>query len=231
MLKSFLSLVYPDVCAVCGCSLLPFERVMCLPCFINLPLTRFWLWDDNPMALSFYGRFPFERAAALFYFRPLSPYRRLLHRFKYQGRKDAGVFLSTILGRALLEAGAPWTDISHIVPVPLHPSKERKRGYNQSAVMAQTLASLMGAVCVPDLLRRVRRAKSQTTMHRWDRWLNVKNDYRFNGSCTRRPPPHSHLLLVDDVSTTGATLEACANAILSAGFCYKISVCVLAYVE
>jgi len=207
----FLELIFPRLCVVCGNKLIHSEEYICLKCMLHLPRTNFRLQQENQMEQLFYGRIPVERAYAYFEFRKGSNYQRILHQLKYRGWKEIGEFLGERFASELLQA----VDFPHpdfICPVPLHPKKERKRGYNQSDHIALGLAKQLHAPIIRDNIRRVIYTGTQTRKSRYERWKNVEGIFEvvdpdlFEGK---------HLVLVDDVVTTGATLEACAGAILS----------------
>lgn len=207
-IESLVTLVYPKLCLVCGSTLYGNEDIICTHCRHSLPLTNFHLSAGNPVEQLFWGRLPVERATALLYFDKGSNYNRLVHQLKYNGRKDAGLFLGKLLGSALNESTL--CSIDCIIPIPLHPVKLRRRGFNQSQVIAQGIAEVLGIEIHADMLNRKIFTSSQTRRKRYDRWKNVEGIFGCNYPEKIR---NKHILLVDDVITTGATMEAAGSAI------------------
>ena len=217
-LSAIADLVMPRVCVVCGASLDGEEKHICRDCFTDLPLTGFSLLERNPMADKFNAGFnsdeyePYAHAAALFYYSPESPYSRLTQVLKYDGNISAGRLLSRMLAEDL-ESSPFYADVDAIVPVPLHWTRFLKRGYNQSAVIARCLSSEMGAPCLPKLLKRTRRTRSQTTLGMEGKALNVSGAFAVDAKSAGRIPAPRHILLVDDVFTSGSTMGACRAAL------------------
>jgi ComF family protein len=202
-------LLLPDLCAGCTQPLVPGETVLCVGCAMQLPLTGFHNDMDNEAARRFAGRVAFERATAFAYFTAGGMMQHLLHGLKYSGRQAIGTALGESFGEALLHTG--WIGgVDAVVPVPLHPEKEAARGFNQSAVIAAGLAEAAGKPCFPRALLRTRATETQTHKNREERVANVAGAF-----AVREPAllAGKHLLLTDDVLTTGATLEAAATAL------------------
>ena len=227
-------LCFPRICAVCGVPLNYHEQHFCLECFADMPLTHFWTVQDNPAEKVFWGRCRIERVYSLFYY--TDNWRRPVHLLKYDGYTPLGKYLGRMLGAKLL-LHHNLSRFDYIIPVPLHWRKYLSRGYNQSEVIARGIKEGLSGrgkggapQIVPNLLRRKSFAASQTSKEREQRWNSVKDAYTINGHCKKRPPAGSHLLLVDDVLTTGATLEACASILVEQLGC-RVSIATLAYVE
>ncbi|MFZ5939091.1 MAG: ComF family protein [Bacteroidota bacterium] len=200
-----LNFFFPENCPVCG-SLLPRpEMVICLDCERGLPRTYYSRMPDNPVARVFWGRVQVEAATSLFRFEKGSRYQKLVHRLKYQGEQEIGLFLGKLLGEDL--CGTTFSSAEVIVPVPLHPDKLRIRGYNQSELISRGVSLVTGIPVDAELLKKTEHTDTQTRRSRYDRFTNVEGKFR--------PGDHAaqytgkKLLLVDDVVTTGATLEAC----------------------
>jgi len=209
-LSDFWGLFFPNTCCGCGNHLVKGERILCLTCLHDMPYTDFHLQDDNVIAKRFWGRAEVHAATALLHFQKGNKVQQLIHQLKYNERDDVGVYLGEIMGKQLKHADA-FKDVALVVPVPLHWRKKLKRGYNQSACFAQGIATEMSIETSTDLLQRARHTQTQTKKTREERWLNVKDVFALSN-----PEKHQgkHILLVDDVVTTGATLEACAQALL-----------------
>jgi len=209
MLNDFLSLIFPKVCYACGKSLYKKEDCICTHCLFHLPKTNFHLYADNPVVKLFWGRVNIFSAASFFSFTKGSRVQHLIHQFKYRGRKEIGFSIGKRYGTELKQSSL-FNGINLIVPVPLHKKKLKKRGYNQSDFFAQGLSQTIEAEN-KNLLIRTNSSETQTKKSRFARWKNVEEIFHI-------PEPEKlqgrHVLLVDDVITTGATLEACAQRIL-----------------
>jgi ComF family protein len=200
---------FPLYCPVCG-SVLHFPgEIICLSCEQKMPYTHYLDNAENPVAQLFWGRIEIEGAFSLLRFEKGSKYQPLLHLLKYKGHKKMGVFLGKLLGAALKNSSHVDTDL--VIPVPLHPEKERIRGYNQSSLIAQGVAEITGIPLHERILFRCENTGSQTRRNRYERWQNMENVF---GLC-REAEGYSDLsfLLIDDVVTTGSTLEACATTL------------------
>lgn len=215
-------LLFPKLCEGCREPLLRQEEVLCLNCLMALPRTNFHHRADNEAALRVAGRIGYEHATAFCLFSNGGLLQHLLHRLKYSGRKNIGIFLGT--QAAIDLQGSSWiSEIEAIVPVPLHPKKEQMRGYNQSALIAKGMASVLQVPVAVKALRRIRNTESQTRKNREDRIHNVSGAFVADAS---QLPKAAHVLLVDDVLTTGATLEA-AFVALQAIPGLRISICTM----
>jgi ComF family protein len=206
-----LGLVYPRLCAACGKEQPARGQCLCLSCRFTLPRTDYHQVLTNGMAARLTGRFSFEAATAMFYFLKDSPVQDMLHRIKYHGNRQAAYDLGRSYGPEL--KGQPgFVALAGVVPVPLHPRREHQRGFNQSAWFGKGLAEGLGVPLFEKSLLRRRYTLTQTAMKRQERLANIEGAFEL-----RQPDrlKDLHLLLVDDVMTTGATLEACATVLLS----------------
>ena len=209
-INSLLELFYPRLCLVCGQKLIAGESFICMTCLLHLPRTNYHTEPDNIMEKLFYGRINIERATSLFEFKKGSPYQKILHHLKYKGMKELGEFMG--MQFALELTGSDFIKpIDLICPVPLHPKKERKRGYNQSYHLAKGLSDILNIPIENQSLRRKMHSTTQTKKTRFERWENVEGIFEITNPTAFEG---KHVLLIDDVITTGATLEACASAIL-----------------
>lgn len=230
-------LIMPRTCIVCGAGLGPDERHICLECFGDMPLTRFEGMKSNPMADRFNAGMtndsyePYAYAAALFYYSEDNGYGRITRALKYGRNFHAGrMFAAMFAGR--LEASGLYSDVDMIVPVPLHWTRHRKRGYNQAEVIARELSRRMGRPCCPDLLVRRRRTESQTSLGMEGKALNVSGAFKVNRRAAGRLPDLHHILIVDDVFTSGSTMRACHAALREIyGSRVRISAATLAFVQ
>jgi ComF family protein len=210
-INDFISLVYPQICACCGRTLWKTEDVICSFCDYHLPKTRFHLEEDNPVSRIFWGRSPVESAAAFLYFNKGNNVQRLIHLLKYKGRKDIGVFLGKRYGLLLMDSRL-FGSADLIIPIPLHPKKLRSRGYNQSDQFAIGLSQSMQIPVGQEILMRKKATETQTRKSRFQRFQNVSEIFAVKATTGLAG---RHLLLVDDVITTGSTMEACISALLT----------------
>ncbi|HNS16203.1 MAG TPA: phosphoribosyltransferase family protein [Bacteroidales bacterium] len=210
LLKDFVGLVFPEVCAACGSPLVLNEHLICSSCLLHLPRTYFSRERDNPVSQVFWGKLEVYSATALFLFKKGSGVQHLLHQLKYKGNREVGIYLGALLGDELLESEL-FNTVEAVVPVPLHPRKKRKRGYNQSEVVAEGICRSLTACLDTRTLVRVQYSETQTKKSRYKRWENVRDIFTVTSDTHLAG---KHVLLVDDVLTTGSTMEACAGALL-----------------
>ncbi len=186
------------------------EKLICTECYVLIPRTNYHLEDDNPVARLFWGRCRVEKAAAFSFYNRDSRIRRLIHNLKYKGIQEIGVELGKIYGHVLMNSGFI-RDIDLVIPVPLHPSKERTRGFNQSLLISRGISEVTGLPVDAGTLRRISSTSTQTKKSRYDRWKNVEGTFIIEDNFSVKG---KHILLVDDVITTGSTMESCVNELL-----------------
>lgn len=217
-------LFWPSVCPVCGGELGEGATEVCNRCRYDAPLTGFWTQVDNPVVRKFWGLVPIVNASAFIYFVHGNGYRDLIHGFKYRGRWLSALRMGEWYGGELSRGGL-YTDVDVVVPVPLHIRKRLHRGYNQSEYIAEGIARQLGVTVDTRSVVRRRHNPSQARKSRSERWDNVKDVF-----AVRRPEAlrGHHILLVDDVLTTGSTVISCAESILKSVEDVRISVAVLA---
>jgi ComF family protein len=223
-LNDSLNLFFPELCCGCGNYLFPQEEGICDFCFYHLPRTGFHHHAENPVAGIFSGRVRIMGAASFLYFKKAGMVRNIVHALKYKGRTDLGLILGKEYGKELKSAGT-FSECSLIVPVPLHWKKLRTRGYNQCEAFASGLSDSLGIPLSTDSLRRNVPSETQTHKSRFSRWNNVSGSFSVSGHFSME---NTRILLVDDVITTGATIESCIRAIMAAG-CREVAVATLAY--
>lgn len=212
----FLDLLFPRLCSGCGLPLQRQEKCLCLFCLSSLPLTRFKSSTDNPMEKLFQGRLPIVSANAYMQFRKGGLAQTLMHELKYNGDKDLGIELGKLFGLALRQQGN--CQLPEVLTcVPLHPAKERKRGFNQSVLIGQGMAESLQIPFRHDILKRPGITDTQTLKKRYERYENMHS-----GFVSGESHAYSHIGVVDDVVTTGATMEAC-GAVLQMNGASKIS--------
>ncbi|MCB0449006.1 MAG: ComF family protein [Confluentibacter sp.] len=223
MFKPIVNLFFPKVCFACLNLLHDNEDTICVNCRHDLPVTNFHFDNDDTVAKVLYGRAKIEQGTALFRFEKKGLVQQLIHGLKYRGYENIGALLGNWLGSEL-KALEHYQNIDVVIPVPLHKKKLRKRGYNQVAKFGQQLAKALDAEYNDKVLVKVTNTASQTTKQRFTRWIN--NDELF-AIVNMGAIENKHLLLVDDLITTGATLEACIT-VLNKAKNIKISIATMA---
>lgn len=214
LLRLLTDLLAPRACTACGCRLAAGEDVLCTGCNIRLPRTHFARSPlDNEMARLFWGRVPVERCAALFFYHPHSASGQMIYGLKYRGRAEDGRMLGRLAAGEMAAEGF-FDGMDLLIPLPLARRRERERGYNQSAMIAEGVAEITRLRVERHAVERTRDTPSQTTMERSRRSDNVEGAFRLRDP--ERVSGH-HVLLIDDITTTGATLAACARVLLGAG--------------
>lgn len=221
--ESIIDLLYPRLCPGCGNDLLQKEMQLCMHCFSTLPHTFFALHPENPVEKLFYGRLQLQAAHSEFYFTKSELIQKLLHQLKYKGNREIGHYLGTLAAESLFTSNR-FSEIDCIVPLPLHPAKQFRRGYNQAAIIGQGISEVLNIPLFDKHIAK-KSTETQTKKNRVNRWRNVSESFFITD---RNKIKDKHILLVDDVITTGATIEACGNLILSLPGT-KLSVVSLAY--
>jgi ComF family protein len=210
--ESLLHLAFPHVCEGCGSDQLESAQLLCLRCLSSLPATNFHLHPNNPIEKIFWGRIPVTYAASQYYFTKESMMQHLMHQFKYKGNKELGLYLGQLMGFAFAGSNR-FSFVDALVPLPLHRSKEHKRGFNQAALLCEGIATVLKKPVLKDAVTRRGSTESQTKKGRIQRWQNMEGRFEIGQT---KALEGRHILLVDDVITTGATLEACGRELLKA---------------
>ena len=208
--EALLHLAFPHVCEGCGTDTLDKDHYLCVHCLDALPRTTYPEHADNPVEQLFWGRLPIEHAAAHYYFTKESVVQHLVHQFKYYGHRELGRYLGRLMGYEL-QAAHRFEDIDALVPLPLHPLRERKRGFNQATVLCEGLSEVLHLPVLREAVERTEFTETQTRKSRVERWQNMQGKFEVVDA---QVLTNRHVLLVDDVVTTGATLEACGSALL-----------------
>ena len=222
----FISLLLPRLCYGCGDHLLRNEKLICTECYAVIPHTNFHKDGDNPVARLFWGRCMIAHAAAFSFYNRGSRIRNIIHNLKYKGITELGHELGRIYALSFRSSGFI-SDIDVIVPVPLHDLKKRTRGYNQSALIASGISSVTGHPVNEDCLIRSNPSATQTRRSRYERWTNVNGIFKVVMEDSLKG---NHILLVDDVITTGSTIESCASELLKIEGT-RVSVIAIAYAD
>jgi ComF family protein len=226
LFRDLIGLLFPDLCAACGVHLYRGERFICTKCRHDLPYSDHHLHADNAAAKKFWGRLELKAVFALLYFRKGSRVQNILHSLKYKNQPQLGIELGRMVAEKLLLSKA-YLNIDLIVPVPLHRKREKMRGYNQSLMIAKGISEKLGLPVEEKNLQRRVATESQTRKGRFSRHENIAGVFELKDAAALTG---RHILLVDDVITTGATLEACANELLKHGIT-KISIAALAFAD
>ena len=226
MYKAIIDLFFPKVCYACHEVLNDHEQDICTDCRNNLPVTNFHFHKDNNVSKVFYARVKVEYGTALFRFEKKGLVQQLIHNLKYKGQESIGVFLGDWLGGEL-KTVKEYSEIDMVIPVPLHKNKLKKRGYNQVAKFAEHIASALNVKYVDNVLLKVTNTDSQVLKSRLARWTNNEELFTLQNKSTIA---NKHILLVDDLITTGATMEACIN-VLNQAKNIKISVACMAIAQ
>lgn len=223
-LADFVSLLFPDLCAACGESLVANEKLICTQCRLNLPYTNFHQQPDNIVAQQFWGKIKLQAAYALFYFGKGGKVQNLVHALKYKGQWEVGELLGQMAGAQLVK-NEIFKSVDVVIPVPLHKKRLKQRGYNQAECFARGIALQLNAEMVTNSLLRPTATETQTHKSRFERFDNMRDVF-----VIKYPEKleNKHVLLVDDVVTTGSTLEACGIKLLEIEG-VKLSVATIAY--
>lgn len=223
ILEDFISLIYPRYCRACLNSLVKGEELICSHCLLEMPKSYYHLQHDNPFYQKFRGRLPVRHVMTLYKFVKESRVQQVLHSLKYKQQPELGEMLGRVYGYDLADANYR-NCFDLIVPVPLHPSRRMLRGYNQSEEFGRGLGHILEIPCQDTYMKRDSRTESQTHKSKLSRWENVNRIFKV---VDPEQILKKRVLLVDDVVTTGATLEACGQALLDAG-CRELSIACIA---
>ncbi len=209
MKEALLHFLFPHTCCGCGSDILPEDSTLCLRCLHALPETGFERHPSNPAEKMFWGRLPLQMASATYYFTKESLVQHLMHQLKYKGNKELGLQLGMLMGEALKKSGRFHADA--LIPLPLFPGKEKRRGYNQATVLCEGMSAVLHIPVWNQAVQRPEHTETQTKKGRVERWKNMEGKFMVQDTA---PLHHKKLLLVDDVVTTGATLESCGSELL-----------------
>ncbi|CAM1372041.1 Amidophosphoribosyltransferase [Tenacibaculum litoreum] len=225
-LKEIFYLFYPNLCVNCEITLLRNETFLCTICKNDLPII-----DDNKhinvtLMSNFYGKVPIQAVHSFLFYKKKGVTQKLIHQLKYKNQPEIGIFIADWFGERLKILNI-FTDVDYIIPVPLHLKKLKSRGYNQVTMFGERLSDILSIEYKPDVLIRTSKTKTQTFKQRFERFSNNKTKFKLIDTTFFE---NKHVLLIDDVITTGATLEACANELLKTQN-IKISVATMAYTQ
>jgi len=222
--NSFLHLLFPHVCAGCLSDIISEESALCMRCLVEMPETNFHIHANNPIEKIFWGRLPVTNATAQYYFTKESLMQHLMYQFKYKGNKDLGRQLGRLIGDDIQQTNR-FKNVDALIPLPLFPAKEKRRGYNQATILCQGIAEVMDLEILENVIIRPQPTETQTKKGRMERWQNIEGKFQLLQPEKIR---NKHVLLVDDVITTGATLEACGQELMKVEN-IKLSIATLCY--
>lgn len=205
-----LHLLFPHCCTGCGTDTIAATQVLCPACADALPHTHFEHHANNPIEKIFWGRLPLTQATAQYFFTKDSVMQQLMHSLKYRGNKEVGLWLGKMMGTQLAATNR-FMQVDALVPLPLYPEKEHQRGYNQAQVLCEGMSSVMQKPVLHGAVIRTHHTESQTKKSRVERWQNMDGRFLVTNPAMLQG---KHLLVVDDVVTTGATLEACGGCLM-----------------
>lgn len=221
--QDFVSLFFPNYCLGCGDPMVKGEALLCTNCLLEMPQTNYHLESENPLQKRLSLRFPVKYAVALLRFSKNGRVQHLLHQLKYRNHPEIGIALGKVCAEKIKESNLN-NNFDLIVPVPLHPSRRRKRGYNQSAKFAAGISEGLSIPFSENLLVRNLKTETQTLKTKLNRWENMNGVFGMGLDTNLKG---TRILLVDDVITTGSTLEACSNILLCGG-CQDLSIACIA---
>lgn len=224
--QDLIGLLFPALCCGCGVEIYYGESYLCSKCLFTIPYTDYHLYSDNKVAKQFWGRIPFNAAMALLYFKKGGKVQNIIHNLKYKNQQGLGPKLGVMIAERLKDA-PNYMDIDLIIPVPLHKKKKRSRGYNQSELIANGIAAELNILMNSNTLIRTTTTDTQTKKGRYMRFENMKTVFSVKN---KENLTDKHVLLVDDVITTGATIEACAIELHKCGI-KKLSIVAAAFAE
>ncbi len=222
LLRDAQHIFFPHNCFGCGTDVLNANEDLCVRCLHELPYTEFEKFINNPVERLFHGRVPVKSAYSALYFNKGTLVQELMHAFKYKGRQNLAEYLGSIMGRQMQDSAR--FEVEAILPLPLFAAKQHKRGYNQAQLLAQGIGRVLHVPVIQDVLFRHKATETQTKKHRAERWQNVDESFSVIDGHTIEG---KHVLLVDDVLTTGATLDAASQVLLP--YTTQISIATLAY--
>ena len=223
-ISAFSQLLYPTICYGCKKNEIDKSEWLCLQCLTALPYTGFENTRNNPVEQLFWGRTTFKFASSCFFYVEKTPIQRLIHEVKYKEQQQLGRWLGQMMGRKL-ENIFDASQVDLLLPMPLHPKKQKHRGYNQATLLCEGIHAITNCNFLEQVLIRNTNTKTQTKKSRIERWENVSEVFDIT---TNEKVINKHVVLVDDVITTGASTEACAATLIKAG-ASAVSICSLAF--
>jgi len=226
ILKDIFYLFYPYLCVNCSVELLQSEKYLCIDCNNDLPIIAEDSYMNTKLKSIFYGKVDVKNVQSFLFYKKGNSAQKLIHQLKYKGEEEVGIFIGSWFGEKLKDSQI-FKNVDYIIPVPLHPKKLKTRGYNQLTKFGLELSKLLSIEYKPDVLIRTSITKTQTLKHRFERFSNNQTKFKLLDKLVFK---NKHILLIDDVITTGATLEACAKE-LNKTENITISIATMAYTQ
>ena len=226
LLKDIFYLFFPKLCETCQNPLVLNETLLCLNCRHDLPIICYTNYEESYISTIFKGKVPVNKVVSFLHYQKAGKTKELIHRLKYKGKEEIGTFIGNWFGKILCDS-EEFDTIDYIIPVPLHPKKQRQRGYNQLTKFGKSLSKELKTIYLENILVRTIAAKTQTLKSRLERFDNTKTKFQLTDFNLLK---NKHVLLIDDVITTGATLEACCIELLKSNN-ITISIATIAYTE
>jgi ComF family protein len=222
--EALLHMLFPSLCFGCEENNVSVEEMICMQCRFSLPFTSFEKIRNNTVEKLFWGRVPLRFASSTFYFTERSSIQNIIHHIKYRDEKELGIFMGEMMGEKLANLFAE-QQIDCCIPMPLHPKKEKKRGYNQASLLCEGIQNITGIPYMEYAIERNVHTSTQTRKTRMERWENVSSVFEVNDPSVIKK---KNIAIIDDVITTGASTEACAQELMQQG-AQSVSVASLAY--
>jgi ComF family protein len=223
-LDALVDLFYPITCYACNCNQIDNDEMICMECLQKLPYTNFESIKENATEKLFWGRIPTSFACSIFYFEKENILQNIIHQIKYKNEKKLGLYMGNLMGIKLMDL-IQQHNIDFMIPMPIHPKKEKKRGYNQATLLCNGIRAITKLEYKENVVTKIQHTQTQTKKSRIERWQNVEQVFNVPNSNIIKG---KNILIIDDVITTGASTEACGLILLENG-AHSISICGLAH--
>ena len=226
--RGIISLLYPECCHVCDKKLVEGENYICLDCLLKMPKTNYHLQPENGSADRFKGKIPYKKVASFLYYNKGGFSQKIMKPIKYKGNSGLGRYIGQLMAQNIQQTSHFFEDIDLLIPIPLHHKRQKLRGFNQAEEIAKGIEKITAIPVCSDLVTRKKQTQTQTKKGRYARWLNTMDIFSTEKTSNFN---YNHVLIIDDVLTTGATIEACAQSVLQSYPEIKISILTVAVAE